>query len=165
MNEKYIAEYKDKLNQNVLKNIIFNRLPILKDFGIKFIEKDKSSLLLNEIYKKIDFNSQDNKNVLLIEKNEKINLYYNEVMEFRNKIFKIQNNIECVLFIEFKEFYPVIINGNMVLQYIDIFFDITGFKEGNADFIFVSKDLSYGICIEKYEYYNKLVKWGNMSKN
>ena len=27
-------------------------------------------------------------------------------MEFRNKIFKIQNNIECVLFIEFKEFYP-----------------------------------------------------------
>ena len=150
MNEKYTIEYKDKLNQNVLKNMIFNRLPILKDFGIKFIEKEKSILLLNEIYKKIDFNSQNNKNVLLIEKNEKINLYYNEIMEFRNKIFKIQNNIECVLFIEFKEFYPVIINGNIVLEYIDIFFDITGFKDGNADFIFVSKDLSYGICIEKY---------------
>ena len=134
MNEKYTIEYKDKLNQNVLKNMIFNRLPILKDFGIKFIEKEKSILLLNEIYKKIDFNSQNNKNVLLIEKNEKINLYYNEIMEFRNKIFKIQNNTIKV-YIDFI---------NHIDQYIDFEemsilkkYTLKNFKEKKGKLIFM----------------------------
>ncbi len=40
-----------------------------------------------------------------------------------------------------------------MFEYIDVFFEISVFKDDNFDFIFVSKDLSYGICIERYEYY------------
>ncbi len=123
------------------------------------MEPSGNKLLLNNIYEKIDFNSQDDKKVLLLEKNEKLDMYYNEIMKFKQEIFQIQDSVECIIFIEFKELYPIVIDGNIVFEYLDVFFEISGFKEGNADFIFTSKDLSYGICIEKYEYFNKLIKW------
>lgn len=159
MDKKNITNYRDKLNQNVLKNMLFKRLPILKNLGIKFMEPSGNKLLLNNIYEKIDFNSQDDKKVLLLEKNEKLDMYYNEIMKFKQEIFQIQDSVECIIFIEFKELYPIVIDGNIVFEYLDVFFEISGFKEGNSDFIFTSKDLSYGICIEKYEYFNKLIKW------
>lgn len=55
-----------------------------------------------------------------------------------------------------RECGAVKINVKDFFEHLD---DIAKFKEGYRDLIFVDEELRYGICIERYEYFNRLVIW------
>lgn len=164
MGEKNIIKYnyRDKLNQNVLKNILIENIPILKNIKFSFVEVNKINSLLNDIYNKIDFISKDTKNLLLIKDCDDVNLEISckEIMKLKEKFYKYKDFVKWIFFIKFKgEFYAIEINIDIIFDNIDYFFEISGFKKGYSDFLFVSEDLLYGICIERYEYHNILVRW------
>ena len=38
-------------------------------------------------------------------------------------------------------------------------FEFTSFSDGRRDLLFVDKNFRFGICIERYEYYNCISNW------
>ena len=52
------------------------------------------------------------------------------------------------------------VNINEVFENLNIILERTRFLNGRGDFILVEDNLSFGICIERTEYYYEFCMWG-----
>ncbi|MCK6207076.1 hypothetical protein KZX50_16655 [Bacillus infantis] len=79
---------------------------------------------------------------------------------------KIIDSIEVIpkqgrlLFFRENEIEAVLINVNEVFRHINKIVELTRFSAGYGDFILLAEDFSFGLCIERAEYFYELSVWG-----
>lgn len=146
------SNYKQLLQKHLVSKKLKN---IFNDLEIEFLSIDNSITLFSNVYKKInDLND-----------NIKISTNFNDSLKNISSSKELFNNYSlrnAVLFLkDFRETGAVKIRLEIVFKYLYEICEISGFKEGKFDFICVDENLSYGICIENYEYYKIFAKWIN----
>lgn len=115
-----------------------------------FISIEDTIAISKKVYEKIDtLISQEE-----IEKDVEDNLA--KVARLKERVEKIFNDKAVLVHFKDRECGAVKINVKDFFEHLD---DIAKFKEGYRDLIFVDEELRYGICIERYEYFNRLVIW------
>lgn len=115
-----------------------------------FISVEDTIAISKKVYEKIDtLISQEE-----IEKDVEDNLA--KVARLKERVEKIFNDKAVLVHFKDRECGAVKINVKDFFEHLD---DIAKFKEGYRDLIFVDEELRYGICIERYEYFNRLVIW------
>lgn len=115
-----------------------------------FISVEDTIAISKKVYEKIDtLISQEE-----IEKDVEDNLA--KVARLKERVEKIFNDKAVLVHFKDRECGAVKINVKDFFEHLD---DIAEFKEGYRDLIFVDEELRYGICIERYEYFNRLVIW------
>lgn len=65
-----------------------------------------------------------------------------------------------LLFFRENEIEAVLINVNEVFSHLDKVFELTKFSVGYGDFILVTEDFNFGLCIERTEYFYEFSVWG-----
>ena len=65
-----------------------------------------------------------------------------------------------LLFFRENEIEAVLISVEEVFSNLDKVLELTKFLEGHGDFIFVAEDFSFGLCIERTEYFYEFSAWG-----
>jgi hypothetical protein len=65
-----------------------------------------------------------------------------------------------LLFFRENEIEAVLININDVFSNLDKILELTKFSIGWGDFILVAEDFSFGLCIERSEYFYECSIWG-----
>lgn len=73
------------------------------------------------------------------------------------KIFFYENAI--LLHYEDRECGAIRIKVEDFFKYLGDIAEFSKFKEGYSDLVLVDENLKYGICVERYEYFNKLFVW------
>jgi penicillin-binding protein-related factor A (putative recombinase) len=79
---------------------------------------------------------------------------------------KIIDSIEVIpkqgrlLFFRENEIEAVLVNVNEVFGHINKIVELTRFSAGYGDFILLAEDFSFGLCIERAEYFYELSVWG-----
>ncbi len=107
---------------------------------------------------------------LLNTKKNKIQLSGDDYKENIQKSIQLLNeiidNIEVptkkgrLLFFRENEIEAVLIHINKVFSNIDKVLELTKFKAGYGDFILVTEDFNFGLCIERTEYFYEFSVWG-----
>ena len=157
-NEKCRSNKIKELKLKAKRKFICKKLDnIISDLGIEsFVSVEDTRIISKKVYEKID----TLKNQQEINKNIEDNLI--KVTCLKEK-YKMLLNQKAVLFhFEDGECGAIKIKIKDFFESLDTIAEFTKFKEGYRDLIFVDEDLKYGICIERYEYFNKLVVWNEM---
>lgn len=58
------------------------------------------------------------------------------------------------------EIEAILVNVDQVFSHLNKVMELTKFSVGYGDFILVAEDFSFGLCIERTEYYYELSIWG-----
>lgn len=127
---------------------------IINDLEVEsFISVEDTIAISKKVYEKIDtFINQEE-----IEKDIESNLI--KVASLKEK-YKMFFNEKAILFhYEDRECGAIKIKVEDFFEHLADIAEFTKFKGGYRDLILVDEDLKYGICIERYEYFNKLVIW------
>lgn len=106
----------------------------------------------------------------LLNTKKKIQLQGDDYKENIQKSIKLLNetinNIEeppekgRLLFFRENEIEAVLINVNEVFRHLDKLLELTKFSVGYGDFILVTEDFNFGVCIERTEYFYEFSVWG-----
>jgi len=154
-----INERKEKINLLQMKS---KRNTIIKEMKIKdihltldsFLEPQHSYDLFNKIDKPVE-NKEEFKFGHCKDKAAK------ELRLLYKKIPKQLQEKEVILFhLNYRE------TGAIILRLEDIFRDInwivnfSGYSNGAFDFVVVEPTFNYGICIERFEYWDTFTIWG-----
>lgn len=83
-----------------------------------------------------------------------------KLLEKTLKNSSLRNNRGWVLFFRDEEIEAVKLNINELYNHLTKILEITKFTVGFADFILVSDELDFGICIERTEYQYEMYSWG-----
>ena len=83
-----------------------------------------------------------------------------QLIEKTLKNSNLSNSSSRVLLFRDEEIEAVQININELYNHLNKILDITKFTIGYADFILVSDNLDFGICIERTEYQYEMYIWG-----
>lgn len=65
-----------------------------------------------------------------------------------------------LLFFRENEIEAVLVNVNEVFNHLNEIIELTRFAVGYGDFILVTEDFNFGLCIERTEYFYELSVWG-----
>ncbi|MEG0051355.1 MAG: hypothetical protein RR712_04180 [Terrisporobacter sp.] len=118
-----------------------------------FISIEDTIRISEEVYNKIDKLPNQEK----INTDVELNLDKVANLEEVFKIFFDENAI--VLHYEDRECGAIKIKVEDFFKYLDSIAEFCKFKEGYSDLVLVDENLKYGICVERYEYFNKLFVW------
>lgn len=118
-----------------------------------FISINDTIEMSNKIYEKIDsLNNQ-----VKIGKEAEVNI--SAILDLK-KDYQSYNSEYGVLFHEDdRECGALMLKVSDFFDNISMIFDLTAFSAGRRDLIFVDKDFKFGICIERFEYYNCVSNW------
>lgn len=136
------------------KSICKKLANIINDLEVEsFISVEDTIVISKKVYEKIDaFINQEE-----IEKDVESNLI--KVASLKEK-YKMVFNEKAILFhYEDRECGAIKIKVEDFFEHLADIAEFTKFKGGYRDLILVDEDLKYGICIERYEYFNKFVIW------
>lgn len=146
-----IKELKMKSKRKV---ICKNMANIINDLELEsFISVEDTIIISKKVYEKIDtlINQEE------IEKDIESNLI--KVASLKEK-FKTFLNENAILFhYEDRDCGAIKIKVDDFFKYLEYIAEFSKFKGGYRDLILIDENLKYGICIERYEYFNKLVVW------
>ncbi len=136
------------------KGIYIKLVNIINNLEIEsFISVEDTIVISKKVYKKLDtlINQEE------MEKDIESNLI--KVASLKEK-YKIFFNENAILFhYEDRECGAIKIKVEDFFEHLADIAEFTKFKGGYRDLILVDEDLKYGICIERYEYFNKLAVW------
>ena len=144
-------ELRIRLRRRVIFNTLKKFIPSIDNE--LYIEIEETKLISEKLYRKVD----EIKAYEDLNKDEYSNL--KRVLAYKEK-FKMIFNESAILF-----HYEDDETGAIRIKVKDFFenlYDIssfTGFSKGCGDLVLINEDLKYGVCIERYEYFNKLVVW------
>ncbi|MBD8048752.1 MULTISPECIES: YxiF family protein [Clostridium] len=127
---------------------------IINDLEIEsFIPVEDTIVISKKVYEKIDTLTNQEE----IDKNIEANLIKVASLKEKYKMFFYENAI--LFHYEDRECGAIKIKIKDFFEHLDDIAEFTKFKGGYRDLILVDEDLKYGICIERYEYFNKLAIW------
>lgn len=127
---------------------------IINDLEIEpFIPVEDTIVISKKVYEKIDTLTNQEE----IDKNIEANLIKVASLKEKYKMFFYENAI--LFHYEHRECGAIKIKIKDFFEHLDDIAEFTKFKGGYRDLILVDEDLKYGICIERYEYFNKLAIW------
>ncbi|WP_434799143.1 YxiF family protein [Terrisporobacter vanillatitrophus] len=118
-----------------------------------FISIEDTIRISEEVYNKID--TLPNQEKINIDVEPNLNKVAN--LEKIFKIFFYENAI--LLHHEDRECGAIRIKVEDFFKYLGDIAEFSKFKEGYSDLVLVDENLKYGICVERYEYFNKLFVW------
>ena len=118
-----------------------------------FISIEDTMTISKRVYKKFD----TLKNQEEITKDIDLNMKKVAILEV--KFRSLFDKCGILLHYEDRESGAIKIKVEDFFKYLDYIVEFSRFKDGYRDLIFVDEDLMYGICVEKYEYFNKLIVW------
>lgn len=140
--------------QSKRKGICKKLANIINDLEVvSFISVEDTIVISKKVYEKIDtlINQEE------MDKDIESNLI--RVASLKEK-YKMLFNENAVLFhYEDRECGAIKIKVEDFFEHLAEIAEFTKFKGGYRDLVIVDEDLKYGICIERYEYFNKLVIW------
>lgn len=155
MDEQSRKEKIEKLKIKTRRNNICSSLNgIVDDIDINaFISVNDTIEISNKIYEKID--SLNNKEK--IGKEAEVNI--SAIFDLK-KDYQLYNNEYGLLFhADDRECGALMIKVSDFFNNISKIFEFTSFSDGRRDLLFVDKNFRFGICIERYEYYNCISNW------
>lgn len=127
---------------------------IINDLEIEaFISVEDTIVVSKKVYEKIDSLTNQEE----IDKDIECNLIKVDSLKEKYKI--VFNESAILFYYEDRECGAIKIKVKDFFEHLDDIAEFTKFKGGYSDLILVDKDLKYGICVERYEYFNKLAVW------
>ena len=146
-----IKELKMKSKRKVICQKLAN---ITNSLNVEsFISVEDTIVISNKVYEKIDtLRNQEE-----IDKNIESNL--NELAKLKEEFRMFFNENALLFHYEDRECGAIRIKVEDFFRCLDDIAEFSKFREGYRDLIFVDENLKYGICIERYEYFNKLAVW------
>lgn len=127
---------------------------IIKDLDLEgFISVEDTIVISKKVYKKIDTLTNQEE----IDKDIESNLI--KVASLKEKFKMLLNENAILLHYEDRECGAIKIKLDDFFEHLDDIAEFSKFKGGYRDLILVDENLKYGICIERYEYFNKLAAW------
>jgi hypothetical protein len=145
----------ETLKKENYRRMFLKKIP--KNIGddFNFLSTGATKIISKKVYKIIDDSSY--KKRLSKDYNESLS----ELIEIKKKKYSYLSTKKGILFhYKLIDLGALIIKCNDLLDNIDEFLTLTKFKSEKSDFILVGVNLEFGICIERYEYYNEFVCWG-----
>ena len=146
-----IRELRMKLNRRIMCKELGDIIDKLEDKS--FISVEDTIEISKKVYEKIDITIEQQE----IQKDINDNLI--KVTVLKDKYSTILNEYGILFHKEDRECGAIKVKVEDFFKNIGYIVKFTGFEDGYRDLIFVGQDLEYGICIEEYEYYNKLISW------
>lgn len=127
---------------------------IINDLDIEsFISVEDTIVISKKVYEKIDKVTNQEE----IEKDIETNLIKVASLKEKYEMFFDENAI--LFHYDDRECGAIKIKTKDFFEHLEDIAEFTKFKGGYRDLILVDEDLKYGICIERYEYFNKLTIW------
>lgn len=151
MNDKERKEFKIKLKRHVLYKTWRNKIKCLKIES--FISIEDSIKLRQNVLNKVD-NSSNKK---ILRDNYELNL--KELANLKNLFIPFFEENAILFHSEILECGAIKIKVKHFFEYLDDIPEFTKYKIGWGDIIFVDKNLKYGICLERFEYFHQLCVW------
>lgn len=136
------------------KSICKKLANIINDLEVEsFISVEDTIVISKKVYEKIyTLTNQEE-----IEKGIETNLI--KVASLKEKYKMVFNENAILIHYEDRECGAIKIKVEDFFRCLDDIAEFSKFREGYRDLILVDEDLKYGICIERYEYFNKLAVW------
>lgn len=141
--------------ENIIKEMNANNIEITLDsfldvqFGVGFL-KELFIKIDKQIVDKLEINFEHSKDVAI-----------QFLSELKLKMpFNVLNKKVILFHKNHLDTGPIILDLEDVFADIDWIVDFSGYTIGAFDFIVVEPDLSYGVCIERWEYKDTYVLWG-----
>ncbi|PMB03043.1 hypothetical protein CEN49_24280 [Fischerella thermalis CCMEE 5273] len=144
----------ENLKKENYRRIFLKKLP--KNIGndCNFLSIGATKIISKKVYKIIDDSSY--KKRLSKDYNESLSV----LIEMKKKHSYLSTKKGILFHYKLIDLGALIITCNNFLDNIDELLAYTKFKSEQSDFILIGVNLEYGICIERYEYYNEFVCWG-----
>ena len=143
-------EIKKNIKRKVLSKKINEFLPSFDENS--FINIDETIAFSENVYKKIELMEQ-----IILNKHLESNL--KEIYKIKNTFSNVNTKNGVLLHYYDSISGAVLISVNDFFENIELILDFSEFSLGKRDLIFAHQFLKFGICIERYEHYNKLVIW------
>lgn len=148
---KRMAELKMKSQR---KNICSNLIEIIDDLNIDaFISIDETIEISNRVYDTIDYLDCNKK----IDKD--LQICISEILNLKKEYYKYSDDYAVLFHADDRECGAFMIKVSDFFDHLAYILDFTSFSKGCRDLIYVDKKLRFGICVERYEYFNVLAKW------
>jgi len=136
------------------RNICSELTGIIDNIEINSFISIKDTIEISKrIYEKMDALSSQEK----INKDIKTNLAV--IAELKSEYAIYSNECAVLFHSEDRECGAIKVKVEDFFNHLVDIFELTSFAKGHRDLIFVHENLKFGICIERYEYFNKLVVW------
>jgi hypothetical protein len=123
-----------------------------------FLDIDYSIELIEQLFIKIDRDIMDKEEFKFEHSAETV---IKRISKIKPRLSPELLEIKVILFNQnFRE------TGAITLKIVDAFKDInwivdlTGYSTGRMDFIIIEPNLSFGICVERWEYQDTFINWG-----
>lgn len=145
---------KQRLKQKALENEV-NK--VIEGFNSSyFLSIEETNELSNKIYIKID------KTLFQKEIIKDIDFNIKTLLLIKRQFINIWNQEGILFHFYDRESGAIKISFNNLFNNLEFFIKFIKFDIGYRDFLFVDKELKFGVCIEKFEYFNKLIIWNEL---
>lgn len=118
-----------------------------------FISIEETINLTEEVYKRLDATPNQSK----IEKEYQTSR--DSLLALKEKTRMFFDKDVVLLHRLDRESGAVVMSLHCFWFNLDYLLDFIGFRDGYRDLVAVDKNLEFGICIERHEYYNNLALW------
>lgn len=154
MSDLYRKERIQELNVRVKRRELVSRLNHqLPEMEMNFLSIEETADFSKKVYEKIDTISDQVK----LPKDYQTSV--NSILNNKERIDRLQNKDIVILHRNDSETGALVLDVQYFWGNIDSVIALSGFKDGYRDLIVVEKNMNFGLCIERHEYYNKLVVW------
>ncbi|UZQ51680.1 group-specific protein [Clostridium kluyveri] len=154
-NKERMELLKRKSRRNNLVKELSNYIDVSID---SFVEISKNDTFCKDVFQKLS--TIQNKYIIQGE-NYKQNIELSKAHLIKlGKEICFDRDLAQVFFYGDHEIESLMLNIHDVLTNLDIILEKSGFSSGHGDFVLVSDDLSFGICIERTEYFYEFSTWG-----